>query len=172
MNCGMQSCIGRCVGARRSGLRRVVGASYAPSAAPSHGAAGWREILAGVDESIRLELVLLVVERPVAAARARAARHACRARRSRRARSPESDRRCGSSIAGARSRTSSGPGAASAGRPGSALRSRCRGSTSPRRGRGARGFARIARAIATRWRWPPESFTPRSPTTVSYFFSN
>ena len=35
-----------------------------------------------------------------------------------------------------------------------------------------RGSARIARAIATRCRWPPESFTPRSPTTVSYFFSN
>ena len=30
-----------------------------------------------------------------------------------------------------------------------------------------RGSARIARAIATRWRWPPESFTPRSPTIVS-----
>ena len=25
---------------------------------------------------------------------------------------------------------------------------------------------RIARAIAMRWRWPPESFTPRSPTSV------
>ena len=35
-----------------------------------------------------------------------------------------------------------------------------------------RGSARIARAIATRWRCPPDSFTPRSPTTVSYFFSN
>ena len=32
-----------------------------------------------------------------------------------------------------------------------------------------RGSARIARAIATRWRSPPESLTPRSPTTVSYF---
>ncbi len=31
-----------------------------------------------------------------------------------------------------------------------------------------RGSARIARAIATRWRWPPERRTPRSPTTVSY----
>ena len=31
-----------------------------------------------------------------------------------------------------------------------------------------RGSARIARAIATRCRWPPESRTPRSPTTVSY----
>ena len=28
-------------------------------------------------------------------------------------------------------------------------------------------LARIARAIATRWRWPPDSFTPRSPTSVS-----
>src|ERR1051325_10874378 len=34
-----------------------------------------------------------------------------------------------------------------------------------------RGSARMARAIETRCRWPPESFTPRSPTTVSYFFS-
>jgi hypothetical protein len=30
-----------------------------------------------------------------------------------------------------------------------------------------RGFARIARAIATRCRWPPDSLTPRSPTIVS-----
>ena len=30
----------------------------------------------------------------------------------------------------------------------------------------------MARAIATRCRCPPDSFTPRSPTTVSYFFSN
>ena len=35
-----------------------------------------------------------------------------------------------------------------------------------------RGSARIARAIETRCRCPPESFTPRSPTIVSYFFSN
>ena len=34
-----------------------------------------------------------------------------------------------------------------------------------------RGSARIARAIETRWRCPPDSFTPRSPTIVSYFFS-
>ena len=34
-----------------------------------------------------------------------------------------------------------------------------------------RGSARIARAIETRCRWPPESFTPRSPTIVSYPFS-
>ena len=25
----------------------------------------------------------------------------------------------------------------------------------------------ITRAIAMRWRWPPESFTPRSPTCAS-----
>ena len=30
-----------------------------------------------------------------------------------------------------------------------------------------RGSARIARAIAIRWRWPPESVRPRSPTRVS-----
>src|SRR5216683_238629 len=35
-----------------------------------------------------------------------------------------------------------------------------------------RGSARIARAIETRWRSPPESFTPRSPTSVSYPCSN
>ena len=29
-----------------------------------------------------------------------------------------------------------------------------------------RGLARIARAIETRWRCPPESLMPRSPTTV------
>ena len=31
----------------------------------------------------------------------------------------------------------------------------------------ASGRARMARAIESRWRWPPESFWPRSPTTVS-----
>ena len=30
-----------------------------------------------------------------------------------------------------------------------------------------RGSTRSARAIAIRWRWPPESVTPRSPITVS-----
>ena len=35
-----------------------------------------------------------------------------------------------------------------------------------------RGSASSARAIETRCRCPPESFTPRSPTTVSYPFSN
>src|SRR5262245_11333526 len=33
------------------------------------------------------------------------------------------------------------------------------------------GSAISARAIAMRWRCPPESFTPRSPTIVSYLFS-
>ena len=28
-------------------------------------------------------------------------------------------------------------------------------------------FLRITRAIAMRWRWPPESLTPRSPTCAS-----
>jgi len=27
----------------------------------------------------------------------------------------------------------------------------------------------IARAIAMRWRWPPDKVSPRSPTGVSYF---
>ena len=30
-----------------------------------------------------------------------------------------------------------------------------------------RGSTTSARAIATRWRWPPESVIPRSPITVS-----
>ena len=30
-----------------------------------------------------------------------------------------------------------------------------------------RGSARSARAIASRWRWPPDSVSPRSPTRVS-----
>jgi len=30
-----------------------------------------------------------------------------------------------------------------------------------------RGSARIARAIARRWRWPPETVKPRSPISVS-----
>ena len=30
-----------------------------------------------------------------------------------------------------------------------------------------RGSASSARAIATRWRWPPERVSPRSPTIVS-----
>ncbi len=30
-----------------------------------------------------------------------------------------------------------------------------------------RGSASSARAIATRWRWPPDSVRPRSPTRVS-----
>ena len=29
------------------------------------------------------------------------------------------------------------------------------------------GFTSSVRAIAMRWRWPPESVKPRSPTTVS-----
>ena len=28
-------------------------------------------------------------------------------------------------------------------------------------------FFKMARAMAMRWRWPPESLTPRSPTMVS-----
>ena len=53
-----------------------------------------------------------------------------------------------------------------------APRSRCRGSRSPRRGSGCAGSARMARAMATRCRWPPESLTPRSPTMVSYLSAN
>ena len=30
-----------------------------------------------------------------------------------------------------------------------------------------RGSTRKARAMAMRWRWPPDSVKPRSPTTVS-----
>ena len=32
------------------------------------------------------------------------------------------------------------------------------------------GSRTIARAIAMRWRWPPDSVSPRSPTEVSYFW--
>ena len=113
-----------------------------------------REVLAGIDEAIALEPVLLVVQLPVAPALAPAAPRACRARRSRRLRAPGSDRRCGWSTAGARSRTSCGPAAATAGRPESAPRSRCRGSTSPRRESGCAGSpesrARSPRAAAGR----------------------
>ena len=28
-------------------------------------------------------------------------------------------------------------------------------------------FLSMTRAMATRWRWPPDNFTPRSPTSVS-----
>ena len=31
------------------------------------------------------------------------------------------------------------------------------------------GLRMMARAIAMRWRWPPDSVSPRSPTGVSYF---
>ena len=31
------------------------------------------------------------------------------------------------------------------------------------------GLRMTARAIAMRWRWPPDSVSPRSPTGVSYF---
>ena len=64
-----------------------------------------------------------------------------------------SGRRSESSTAGGRSRTSSGRGAATAGRPGSAPRSRCRGSRSPRRAagcagsRGSRARSRPAAAV-------------------------
>mmetsp|Transcript_4696 Transcript_4696/g.5875 ORF Transcript_4696/g.5875 Transcript_4696/m.5875 type:complete len:92 (+) Transcript_4696:177-452(+) len=34
------------------------------------------------------------------------------------------------------------------------------------------GFAKMARAIATRCFWPPLSWIPRSPTKVSYPFSH
>mmetsp|Transcript_17792 Transcript_17792/g.50708 ORF Transcript_17792/g.50708 Transcript_17792/m.50708 type:complete len:121 (-) Transcript_17792:2280-2642(-) len=35
----------------------------------------------------------------------------------------------------------------------------------------SRGFLRKHRAMARRWRWPPESSMPRSPTRVSYWSS-
>ena len=43
-------------------------------------------------------------------------------------------------------------------------RSAHRASSSPRRAAGSRDRRGCARAIAMRWRWPPESFTPRSPS--------
>ena len=87
-------------------------------------------------------------------------------------RAPGSGRRCGSSTADARSRTSCGRGAASAAPSwifASLSLSRLDVASSRIR---MRGSARIARAIATRWRWPPDSRMPRSPTTVSYLSLN
>ena len=58
------------------------------------------------------------------------------------------------------------PSAARA-RPVPASRSRRRARRSPRRAAGAVRCAGSARAMAMRWRWPPDSVTPRSPTGVS-----
>ena len=54
-----------------------------------------------------------------------------------------------------------------AARRGSAARSARRSPTSRRRARGSAGSTSSVRAIAIRWRCPPESVKPRSPTTVS-----
>ena len=51
--------------------------------------------------------------------------------------------------------------------PDARLRAWRRPTPSRRRGSGCAGRRRSARAIAIRWRWPPESVMPRSPTTVS-----
>ena len=61
-----------------------------------------REILPWIDEPVLLEVVLPIVELPVASLAAPAARCACRARRSRRAPAPESGRRSGWWTGGAR----------------------------------------------------------------------
>ena len=80
-------------------------------------------------------------------------------------------RRCGrrarSSTAGARSRSSCARASASRAppAPGAPTRSRARDVASSRIRIGA--SFRIARAIAMRWRWPPDSRTPFSPTAVS-----
>ena len=82
-------------------------------------------------------------------------------------RARRSGRRGGRSRGGARSRTSCGP-ASSASIASCTMRSLFASSelvaSSKTRIAGSRT---IARAIVTRWRWPPESFTPASPTSVS-----
>ena len=80
---------------------------------------------------------------------------------------PRSGRRARSSTAGGRSRTSSGRPAA----PRSARLISCSVEASTEEVASSRirirGSARIARAIAIRWRCPPDSVNPRSPTRVS-----
>ena len=126
-----------------------------------------REVFAGIDEPIALEVVLLVVELAVAAVQ----------RQQRLVRAALDDLAAfeDEDLIGAANRGQpvrdderrAARAGATAGRPGSSTSlslSRLDVASSSSR---MRGFARIARAIATRWRWPPESRTPRSPTTVS-----
>ena len=107
-------------------------------------------------------------EQLAVAGRARAAApRACPARRCDRPRAPRRGRRARSSPAGARSRASCGPRITSA----SAARISCSLVASTAEVASSRtstaGSARIARAIAIRCRWPPESEKPRSPRIVS-----
>ena len=100
-----------------------------------------------------------------------AARRGCRRRRPGRGPARRSGRPARSSRAGGRSRTSCGRRCTSLQR----LLDLGLGGGVDRRGgvvedRGSAGSARIARAIAIRWRWPPESVSPRSPIIVSYPF--
>ena len=100
-------------------------------------------------------------------ARARAARSACPARRSARARARRPCRRARSSRAGARSRSSCGrasPRSSPARISDSVVASTEAVASSRIR---MRGSITSARAIASRWRCPPESVIPRSPITVS-----
>ena len=128
-----------------------------------------RVALARREEQVLLDAVLLGVEIVSSGRPARRATDACRARRCGRLRPPGSGRRGESSTGGARSRTSCAPASGTRAPPGSAPPTPSRGWRWLRRGSGCAGSARMARAIETRWRCPPESFTPRSPMMVSYF---
>ena len=119
--------------------------------------------VAGVDEAAGLAPPQRGVEAVVRAA----ARRACPARRCGRGRARPAGPCARWSRAGARWRSRSCPPSACRGSPGSRPRPRCRArevaSSSTRIG----ASLRITRAIAMRWRWPPDSFTPRSPTCAS-----
>ena len=122
-----------------------------------------QEVLAGIDELVGLEVVLLVVELPVAAVLARAAR-ACVPRSTI---SPPSMTRIWSAPRMVERRwamTKVVRPRRRARRPSwifaSLSLSRLEVASSRMR---MAGSARMARAMAMRWRWPPESLMPRSP---------
>ena len=125
----------------------------------------WRQ------EQVRLQAVLLGVQDRNTGRAPRTAIGACRARQCGPPRPPESGRRGEWSRAGARSRTWCALASDTRGLPGSALRIPNPGWTWLRPESGCAGSARMARAMETRCRCPPESLTPRSPTMVSYCFS-
>ena len=98
---------------------------------------------------------------------ARPARRGCRAPRCAPPRARRSDPPCARCSRDARPPPRCAPRRPPPARAGSPLRSRRRRWRACRRGSGSRGRSSSARASAVRWRWPPESITPRSPTTVS-----
>ena len=96
-----------------------------------------------------------------------AARRGCRRRRSVRPRARRCGRPARSSRGGGRSRTSCAPASTPASArlisPSVEVSTDEVASSRMR----IRGSARIARAMAIRWRWPPDRVRPRSPTRVS-----